>query len=347
METNVATKPLKTGTLGAQTDQAGIYIVANDRVTEQAIALINSVRYYDREVPIFLIPFDDNYQQVVTALTSRHTVTLFPDLAFVQTLTEDIGKTFSRDFLALPNKMRKLATWFGPLERFLYIDVDIIVFDQIAAALNYLNFYDFICCDYHHSGRGINDIFSSIVLERKIFTQTELKDVFNSGFWGSKKSSFSYETLMSILKDCAAHREYFDFSRKTTDQPILNYLVLKTLSKRLNLVHVEEWSAGSWGGSTHFKQHDRILYDGERRLKYLHWAGTPMRPGGPYRDLWQEYRYLGEDKPIVPPQASDDNRSIQQLIPQFIAQLITSFKLLLKRIFSRLRKSNDRANSSD
>ena len=42
----------------------GIYIVANDKVIESAIALLNSIRLYNCQVPVFLIPFDDNYQQV-------------------------------------------------------------------------------------------------------------------------------------------------------------------------------------------------------------------------------------------------------------------------------------------
>ena len=35
----------------------GIYIVGNDRVVENAIALLNSIRSYDPEVLVFLIPF--------------------------------------------------------------------------------------------------------------------------------------------------------------------------------------------------------------------------------------------------------------------------------------------------
>lgn len=40
----------------------GIYITANDKALEQGIALLNSIRKYDRDTPIILIPYDDNYQ---------------------------------------------------------------------------------------------------------------------------------------------------------------------------------------------------------------------------------------------------------------------------------------------
>lgn len=275
----------------------GIYIVANDKVGENAIALMNSIRYYDPDVSVFLIPFNDNYQNIAATLNRQHNVQIFPDLDFLNQFTQTIAETFDRDFLALPNKMRKLVVWFGPLDEFLYIDTDIIVFEKIANVLDYLSEYDFICCDYHHAGRGIQDIFSPLVREQKIFTEEQLNDVFNSGFWASKKAVISETQMYELLRDASQHREYFDFSRQVTDQPIINYIVLKTMPKRFNLVKIPGGGAGSWAGSKHFREKDRVLYDGEKRLQYLHWAGTPMTPGAPYRELWEYYRYLNEPKP--------------------------------------------------
>ena len=65
----------------------GIYIVANDRVIESSIALLNSIRLYNSQVPIFLIPFDENYRQVVAARSSRYNVQLVPNLVFVEQFT--------------------------------------------------------------------------------------------------------------------------------------------------------------------------------------------------------------------------------------------------------------------
>jgi hypothetical protein len=275
----------------------GIYIVANDKVTENAIALLNSIRCYDQEVLIYLIPFNENYQQVFNIIKEKHQVKLFPDLEFVDKFTEKIATIFDRDFLALPNKMRKLVQWFGPLDEFLYIDTDILVFEKISETLNYLHEYEFINCDYHFKGRGLTDIFSNVIKEKNIFTDEQLQDVFNSGFWGSKKSVFTEEKLYQLLKECAENREYFDFSSQTTDQPILNYLILKSTTKRLNLVKIAENEPGSWAGSPHFQEQDHILYDKGKKLKYLHWAGIKINENSPYRELWEYYRYLGEEKP--------------------------------------------------
>lgn len=275
----------------------GIYIVANDRVMENAIALMNSIRCYNQQVPVFMIPFNDEYHQVFKKLNHLHGVQLFPNLELIEELTQQVGSIFDRDFLKLPNKMRKLAVWFGPLDEFLYIDTDIIVFEDIAANLNYLSEVDFFCCDYHHRGEKLRNIFSPVILEQNIFTQADLEDVFNSGFWASKTEVITLEQLYQTLGECSQHREYFDFTQGVTDQPILNYLVLKRIAKRGNLVKLSEGNVGSWAGSKHFREQDHILYDGDKPLKYLHWAGTSLKPGENYWNIWEHYRYLHEPKP--------------------------------------------------
>jgi hypothetical protein len=271
----------------------GIYIVANDKVMENAIALLNSIRLFDQDISVYLIPFNEDYHNVLETLNRLHQVELFPDLELLERLTNRVGEIFDRDFLKLPNKMRKLAVWFGEFDEFLYIDTDIVVFDKISETLNHLSQSDFFCCDYHYSSEGLRNIFSPIVKDN-IFTSEELQDVFNSGFWGSRKGVISENQLYEVLKDCAQHREYFDFTQGVTDQPILNYLILKCFDKRMNLVKPPENAPGSWAGSKHFESRQYVLYDRNQKLKYLHWAGISIRQGAPYWDIWEHYRHLHE-----------------------------------------------------
>ncbi|BAY07388.1 Npun_R2821/Npun_R2822 family protein [Calothrix sp. NIES-2098] len=274
----------------------GIYIVANDKVMDNAIALLNSIRYYDREVLVYLIPFNENYHKVAEQLSTLHNVQIFPDLELIEKFTKRIGEIFDRDFLALPNKMRKLVAWFGPLDEFIYIDTDIVVFEKIADNLDKLSEVDFFCCDYHHANDKLRNIFSPLVKEQQIFSDNQLEDVFNSGFWASRKGAITEPQMDETLRECAAHREYFDFSEGVTDQPILNYLILKLIAKRGNLVKIPGGGPGSWAGSRKFQQQDYVLYDRGQRLKYLHWAGIKMTSNSPYWELWKHYRYLHEGK---------------------------------------------------
>ena len=304
----------------------GVYIVANKKVGENAIALLASLRRHDPEVPVVMIPFNDDYQPLFQKLHTLYQVQLFPDLAFLETFTQKISDIFPRDFLALPNKMRKLAAWFGPLDEFLYVDTDILFFEPISRTLDYLQQADFICCDYHFKGRKLRDVFAPSVIERGLFPADIVNSVFNSGLWGSKKGAITLEQMYARLAECAQNRDYFDFSGGTTDQPIMNYLVLNTIENRLNITQVEPNEPGSWGGMKHFVARDHALYDGDTRLRYLHWAGTPMGPGGPYRDLWEYYRYLDEPEARPPADELLSPRQPMRGLKQVIGRLTQKIK---------------------
>ena len=303
----------------------GVYIVANNKVGDNAIALLSSLRRHDPNVPVYMIPFNDDYQTLFKKLQALYQVELFPDLDFLDTFTQTISDIFPRDFLALPNKMRKLAAWFGPLDEFLYIDTDILFFEPVSQTLAYLDRADFICCDYHFKGRKLRDVFSQTAVEQGIFPTDIVNSVFNSGLWGSKTGVITLEDMVARLEECAQNRDYFDFSGGTTDQPIMNYLVLNSIKTRLNIAQVEPHEPGSWGGRKHFVTRDHALYDGETRLRYLHWAGTPMCPGGPYRQLWEYYRYL------------DDARLVEEE-PATQRQPILTLQKVLGRLTQRLKK---------
>ena len=148
----------------------GIYITANDRVIEQAIALMNSIRLYDPDSPVILIPYDNNYQKIADLLSEKYGVILYPDLQLVEELAQKIYDIFGEKFFARPNQFRKQVCWFGELDQFLYIDTDIVVFEKIIDNLNFLDTYDFLCCDYQHK-KGITDVFNPIVLEQGILLE--------------------------------------------------------------------------------------------------------------------------------------------------------------------------------
>ena len=42
----------------------GIYIVANDAYYDEAVACINSIRFYDKLIPIICIPYDDYFDNI-------------------------------------------------------------------------------------------------------------------------------------------------------------------------------------------------------------------------------------------------------------------------------------------
>lgn len=277
----------------------GIYITANDKALEQSIALINSIRCYDPDTAIVMIPYDDRYQEVARILGEKYGVQIYEDLEFIERLSQKLQEIFGKQFFARPNQFRKQACWFGPFDEFLYIDTDIVVFEKIIDNLNYFDTYDFLCCDYQYAG-GLTNVFTPKIVEDNVFSEAELKDIFNGGFWASKKGLITEAKLYETFAECAAHPEYFDFSQKTSDQPIINYTILKRISRRFNIVRRPGKAPGNWGGTKKFQIYEGDkLFDPDLKqpLQYLHWAGIRIQPGCPYWEIWEHYRYLHEPKP--------------------------------------------------
>lgn len=292
----------------------GIYITANDRVIEQSIALLNSIRAYDSETPIVMIPYDENYHAIAQILTESYGVGVFEDLELIERLSHQLYQIFGENYFTRPNQFRKQACWFGDFDEFLYIDTDIVVFEKIIENLNYFSGYDFICCDYQHVG-GIANVFTDKVIKNSVFNENELQDIFNGGFWAAKKNLISEEDLYETFAECAAHPEYFDFSRKTSDQPIINYMILKCIPRRFNIVRRPEKAPGSWAGSPHFQLQGNRLIDPNvnQPLQYLHWAGIRIEPGCPYWDIWKYYRYLNSSDAIASEQLATETSIWQQI----------------------------------
>ena len=310
----------------------GIYIMANDRVTEQAIALLKSLRFYDSDTPVVLIPYDDEYQQVAGTLR-KYGVTLYKDLELLKHLSQQLYDIFGSGFFARPNQFRKQACWFGEFDEFLYIDTDIVVFEKIIDTLDYLKIYDFISCDYQHLG-GLKNVFTPKVISDRVFTEKETTEIFNCGFWGAKKTAITEEILFHAFRECAAHPDYFDFSEKTSDQPIINYMILHHVPRRCNLVQRSGGAPGSWAGSPHFQVRGDRLFDPQinQPLQYLHWAGIKIQPGCPYWQIWKHYRYLYETAPddtlLLPLQPRP-----QKFTPKIIRDIKRSLRKNLKQWF--------------
>lgn len=285
----------------------GIYITANNKFTEQAIALLNSIRHYDPDIPITLIPYDENYQEIATLLAENYGVKVYQDLAFIDRLSQKLYDIFGAGFFARPNQFRKQACWFGEYDEFLYIDTDIVVFEPIAQNLDALQTYDFLCCDYQHRG-GIGNVFTPQIFTDGVLAESDRASLFNGGWWAAKKNLLSEQDLYDTFAECAAHPEYFDFSQKTSDQPIINYMILQRVppERRFNLINRPGGAPGSWAGSPQFTRlGDDALADpncNDQRLQYLHWAGIRITPGCPYWRIWKHYRYLNSDDiPADPP----------------------------------------------
>lgn len=274
----------------------GIYIHANDAYTDDAIALLNSLRRCGSRYPVCLIPYDDRHKGI-----ARH---LQKDFG-VQILAEPelfaLYEGYAQLILGRPAPMfRKFAMWSGPFDQFLYFDVDIVVFHNPDDIFSLLNTYDFA---YFREGQpeGVQEVFTPRVFERGIFSPAKVAEVFNAGFFASNKRTFTQEQIIGLLDEAVDIADIFN--RKTQDQPLMNYLVLRAVTNKVDLRRLRpSIPQDAWVGAPELK----VIGDSAYQLvngnlaavRHLHWTGC--RPGlgtlvrRPYRSLWLQYRFPGQ-----------------------------------------------------
>ena len=113
--------------------QLGAYFLADDGILDMAIAFLNSFRTYNASIPLCLIPYSDDFEQL-TSLRRQYNFTIWRDVAALQ-WCDEISRLFHG---CAVGQYRKLAKWGGSFDRFVYIDSDSVVLNNIDFALRYL-----------------------------------------------------------------------------------------------------------------------------------------------------------------------------------------------------------------
>ena len=121
------------------TNKQGIYVLGNDRVIDDALALMHSLQRYAPGYPVFLIPYDDHHHRLARLLRDRFGVEKHED-----PLLFDLLDKHARAISASEPAYRKFACWFGPLEEFIYLDTDIVVFQDQKDVFDLLAEYDVV-----------------------------------------------------------------------------------------------------------------------------------------------------------------------------------------------------------
>ncbi|MGB3294739.1 MAG: Npun_R2821/Npun_R2822 family protein, partial [Phormidesmis sp.] len=188
-------------------------------------------------------------------------------------------------------------------ERFVYLDADILAMDSFDLLFDSLDESDFVTYDFQYKDlTHVYDVTSERLSE--VFERDRLEtEIFCAGLYASKKGIFTDQMLADLLSSLQAGDADILYANGP-DQSILNYMVMKSGLKAINLSRTlpAEERTGCCVTSPHFEERDHILYDQQQRLIYLHYIGVGSQffrrvcAGEnilfPYRDLFLHYRYL-------------------------------------------------------
>ncbi|MBE9121685.1 sugar transferase [Tychonema sp. LEGE 07199] len=300
----------------------GIYILGNDVVFDHLVALLNSLEVNGaKNLPVCIIPYDDNLQKVRVEIASRSNVTLFENTDSI-----DFWEDFATQAWTSHKKAqkvwqakgwrqvhclgmhRKFCCFDGPFDKFVYFDADTLLMGSLDAIYHKLDEFDWVANDFQYKSdlNYVFDLSSEKVAE--IFQLDRLKSqIFCAGWFASKKGILNRHNSVELLNKLTSGEAEI-LSLRGTDQPLFNYFVARSDISFYNFAYHQ--AAGVTGNhwSSKFDVIDYVLYDKGRRLTYLHYMSisaakfTRLCAGEdveiPYRDVFLHYRYLNSPEKL-------------------------------------------------
>ncbi|MDJ0696293.1 hypothetical protein [Mastigocoleus sp. MO_188.B34] len=276
----------------------GVYFSANDIVYDWAIAFLNSFRKFNPNLRLILIPFNEECDRILT-LKEIYNFEVYIDSSFPR--LEAIGRAFELGHTPTgPYWFRRYASFWGPLDLFMYLDARQLVLADLKPIILALEKYDFHLL---HFDCAINQVYEPGELRRNLLRKGRTKG-FNSGRWISKKGLFSLEEFENLAEDALQVRE--ELNPRNTDQAFINYCCDM---KSICYGHVAEVIGGicqnAWARQPgNIYQQDGKYYiwdygglDHKKQLIILHWAGFKLNPLMPHKFLF--YSYLLKNKSVV------------------------------------------------
>lgn len=267
----------------------GIYTLANDTVYDQLVAFLNSVEAnYSKDIPICVIPFNDNTELVEKEVARRKNVYLFADLNAIQkweTFISSFNKLYEEYPLVGVNKKqtevlpmhRKYCAFDGEFDKFIFFDVDTLVLQPLDRIFSKLDEYEFVVHDYQRkTSMRLGEVNYYFEAFQGMYESIEvLANRFHcGGFWASKRGVINEKDLEYFIEELAKG-DIKIFRTWLSEQTKLNYMTVKKNVKLYNFTLDEnsEYHTGVCVTSTHFEDKNHVLYDRGRRLTYLHYMG--------------------------------------------------------------------------
>ncbi|MEM9905996.1 MAG: Npun_R2821/Npun_R2822 family protein [Cyanobacteria bacterium P01_D01_bin.44] len=299
----------------------GIYTLANDKVYDQLVALLNSLEQNSGHIPVCVIAYNDDIEKVTAEVEKRDNVCLLNEPDLFKRWEDYSLRVWQTHPTALADwKAAGVKTQFyrvgenhryvafddaAPFDRFLYLDADTLVMQPLDFMFEPLDQADVVVYDFQFKDPTHIFNVASPKLDKLFGSSRVSTEIFCSGCYASKRGLFPPERLDAIVERLS-QGDADVLYMGAPNQSLLNYMVMSNGLKVHNVAlnRPREETTGNAVSSLHFKETDHILYDKGNRLSYLHYIGVSSKIfrrlcsgeniDFPYRQTFLHYRYLHE-----------------------------------------------------
>jgi hypothetical protein len=297
----------------------GIYTLANDILYDQLVALITSIRNnYNEDIPICIIPYDENLQKIKSLDVEN--VFIFDDSSSINKWSNFASQVWGNERFASQKKsawyhgsntIRKLCSFDGPFDHFIYIDSDELVMSSLESCFEKLAQYDCVFDDWEHRKK---DCFLDVDLITRKYSGHSILDIKKhchcSDFFAAKSSLLDSDSL-GIARQALIDQTEINFINQKgwwDEVYLFSYLSFKFDWKIFNytLSDRSEERIGNIAGVDPFVERNYVLYNKQglkpvHRVHYMGYRADEFRRlccgedvGIPHRDVFLHYRFLEE-----------------------------------------------------
>ncbi|MBM7086547.1 hypothetical protein [Micromonospora humidisoli] len=287
------------------TVRRGVYFLANDYVLDRAIAFLNSFRAHHESLPLCLIPFADDIDDVLK-LQSRFDFSVWSGDPAVLAACDDISRAFHGE---VKGHYRKLAAWEGGYDEFVYVDTDTILLRDLSFAYDLLDTYGFVTTTSNVPA-NTKWVWQQSVRGTGVLTAEQIEYAAGTQFIASRKECLRFAEVLPRMDAALALSGHM--ALVTLEMPLLNYLMV-TSGRPYTSLRVLAGAEGGgepppgdipqerWAGDPIGPVRDgRLVTPGSPPVFLVHWAGMwwELERGDrvelPHGDLWSYYRWLGD-----------------------------------------------------
>lgn len=331
----------------------GIYILANDIVYDQLVALLNSIEVnVNPNIPVGIIPYDNLLDKVKLEVDSRTNVILFDNQNSIQrwenfaqqiwTAHPKKNQKNSAKLVQTRKRMqRRYAAFDGPFEQFVVYDADCLAMKPLDNVFERLKTYDFVFDDWEHrKPDSVAALNLSLIEKSGEFKAADVRPKLHcASFFGSRRGLFDPQTLSDLKEQLIEHREV-EWINKVSEAFLFNYMTLRGEYSLFNFTLSTDATdrTGNCADADLFVNINNVLYNQQglkpiHRIHYMNYSATDFtrlcqgeEVDINYKDIFLHYRFLKkpEKKPEIlkpPSPLTKAKRLLQKAINKTIMTL--------------------------
>jgi hypothetical protein len=300
----------------------GIYTLANDRVYDQLIALLNSIEVnVSSDIPICIIPYDNKLDLVKQEIRFRKNVTIFDNSQSLQRWDDFVNQVWEAHPRAKEPKLqrpgwykgfvhRKMAAFDGEFEKFVFYDADSLAMKGLNDVFYKLNNYDLVFDDWEHvKPEHITDLNTEHIAKVKNYPEDKLRSrIHCNSFIGSHQNLFNSQELKDFKERLIEQQEIQWIKSKFwwASSALFNYMTIDTQYSMFNYTQSDnsQERTGNCANADKFVNINNVLYNQEGlkpiyRLHYMSYSSIDFArlcKGEDvnicYKDEFLHYRFL-------------------------------------------------------